>query len=254
MHTNSDYNLVSERTNFIVIDSPNKNLAFKLTLLSLSSMSSWSSITYFSRLHNGESIFRVIRILFIPMCNKTGAHYLHFSLNFFVITHIVDMYFWPTSGTHILHEFPYFQFLFSLHQSPLLFVFVPMWAKLDVFDNLFPVTWGSSLPWTTWSNWIFISRFCFYIQPMTIISSWIRLCTHNLSWFPLITSFHFISHNFASTCIFTVFFQFLSVYMKTFMMLSFMFFLQDFIYLIFGCYGDFIKPRKARLFLRFAKE
>ena len=86
------------------------------------------------------------------------------------------------------------------------------------------------------TEWIFIFCFWFSIQLMTIFSSQFRLCIHNRFCFPLITSFHFILHNFASTWFLTVVFQFLPVDRKTFIMLSFILFPQDFIYLILGSF------------------
>ena len=57
------------------------------------------------------------------------------------------------------------------------------------------------------TGWIFIFHFWFYIQLIIIFSSQFRLGNHKLSCFPLITSFHFIFHNFVSTWFLTVVFH-----------------------------------------------
>ena len=153
---------------------------------------------------------------------------------------------------YILHKFPYFLFLFSLHQSPLLLVLVQMWGKLRVLDHLLLLLLEKVLSTDQHEpNWYRLD-FHFLLLVLylvNIFSSWFRLCSHNLFCFPLITSFHFIFHNFASTWFFTVIFQFLPVDMKTFM-LSFIFFAQDFIYLIFGGLISFI-PWAFQFFFSF---
>ena len=130
-----------------------------------------------------------ICFLFIIMFNKVSLYYLLFIFEFFHYkpillicqAHIYSMNF------HIF----YFSFLCINHLFCLF-----LWAKLHVLYHLLPQLLElfslliNMIPIDT--DWIFI----FPLLPMTIFSSWFRLCT------PLSTSFHFIFDNFVSTWFF----------------------------------------------------
>ena len=173
-----------------------------------------------SLLHFEESIFRLCESSSKPCATRQAFIIFFLFLNFSIITHLADMHFWLMLVTHSYTPW------ISIFSISLLFASISSFnCSCSDMSKTTCSSFTSSV--TIDTDRIFIFSFWLYIQPITIFSSWFRLFTHNPSHFPLITSFHFIFHKFASTWFFTAVFQFLPVDIKTFIMLSFIFLPQD---------------------------